>query len=589
MKKILLSITFALMGITSGFAAKAYPGIVTVTQSDGTELNVRIYGDEHHSWYTTTDGALLVQVGKNFYVAQVEDNGMLKATPQLAHNAELRNKLENKAINTQNKQLFFNTAKTNAIRRSIGISNNYPYFPHTDTPKALVILVEFQDCAFLTKDPVSVFNHLLNASPEDETPQVLLEDYNNNTNFTNTGSVKQYFSDMSEGEFQPQFDVKGVVKVSKNYAYYGQDQSENNRDIKYKEMIKEACELAKSQLGVNFSEYDANNDGNVDLVYVIHAGYGQNTGGEENTLWAKTSFNYITTIDGKEISAHGINSELNFNKGNYITGIGVICHEFSHTMGIPDLYPYNSKAYVNNQEPESWDLMDAGEYGNNGYTPVPYCAWELDIMGWNAGIETLDKEPKQITMEPYFSGNRKAYKIEADNGEYLLLQNLQRTGWGKGYMSHGLLIYRIDYQRSNVGLDYRMNQTPNKPEVTVLPADGVILNGYLNGKSHTKQEYYESQWADPFPGYKQVTELLEAKLNNTTLTNLLYNIKETDDRVITFDYLKDYATGIDQTLADKDTEKNQSIFSFDGRYLGNDASKLTKGVYIIGKKKVVIK
>lgn len=587
MKKILLSITFALMGIVSGFAAKAYPGIVTVTQSDGTELNVRIYGDEHHSWYTTTDGALLVQVGKNFYVAQVEDNGMLKATPQLAHNAELRNKLENKAINTQNKQLFFNTAKTNAIRRSIGISNNYPYFPHTGTPKALVILVQFNDCAFKTKDPVSVFNHLLNASPEDETPQALLEDYN--TNFTNTGSVKQYFSDMSKGEFQPQFDVKGVVKVSKNYAYYGQDQSEDDRDVKYKEMIKEACELAKSQLGVNFSEYDANNDGNVDLVYVIHAGYGQNTGGEENTLWAKTSFNYITTIDGKKISAHGINSELNSNKGNYITGIGVICHEFSHTMGIPDLYPYNPKAYVNNQEPESWDLMDAGEYGNNGYTPVPYSAWELDIMGWNAGIETLDKEPKQITMEPYFSGNRKAYKIEADNGEYLLLQNLQRTGWGIGYMSHGLLIYRIDYQRSNVDLDYRMNQTPNKPEVTVLPADGVILNGYLIGKSHTKQEYNESQCADPFPGYKQVTKLLEAKLNNTTLTNLLYNIKETKDGVITFDYLKDYATGIDQTLADKDTEKNPSIFSLDGRYLGNDASKLTKGIYIIGKKKVVIK
>ena len=37
MKKILLSITFALMGIVSGFAAKAYPGIVTVTQSDGIE------------------------------------------------------------------------------------------------------------------------------------------------------------------------------------------------------------------------------------------------------------------------------------------------------------------------------------------------------------------------------------------------------------------------------------------------------------------------------------------------------------------------------------------------------------------------
>ena len=106
MKKILLSMAFALMGIVSGFAAKAYPGIVTVTQSDGTELNVRIYGDEHHSWYTTTDGALLVQVGKNFYVAQVEDNGMLKATPQLAHNAELRNKREQSYKYTEQAVVF---------------------------------------------------------------------------------------------------------------------------------------------------------------------------------------------------------------------------------------------------------------------------------------------------------------------------------------------------------------------------------------------------------------------------------------------------------------------------------------------------
>ena len=53
MKKILLSIVFALMGIASGFAAKAYSGIITVTQSDGTELNVRMYGDEHFNWLTT--------------------------------------------------------------------------------------------------------------------------------------------------------------------------------------------------------------------------------------------------------------------------------------------------------------------------------------------------------------------------------------------------------------------------------------------------------------------------------------------------------------------------------------------------------
>ena len=87
MKKILLSITFALMGIVSGFAAKAYSGIVTVTQSDGTELNVRIYGDEHFNWLTTEDGVLLVQEGNNYYIAETTSYGTLKATSFIAHNA----------------------------------------------------------------------------------------------------------------------------------------------------------------------------------------------------------------------------------------------------------------------------------------------------------------------------------------------------------------------------------------------------------------------------------------------------------------------------------------------------------------------
>ena len=87
MKKILLSIAFALMGIASGFAAKAHTGLTTITQSDGSQLTIRLHGDEHFIWYSTADDVLLVQVGSNYYVAQVEEDGTLKATPQLAHNA----------------------------------------------------------------------------------------------------------------------------------------------------------------------------------------------------------------------------------------------------------------------------------------------------------------------------------------------------------------------------------------------------------------------------------------------------------------------------------------------------------------------
>ena len=72
------------------------------------------------------------------------------------------------------------------------------------------------------------------------------------------------------------------------------------------------------------------------------------------------------------------------------------------------------------------------------------------------------------------------------------------------------------------------------------------------------------------------------------LTNLLYNIKETDS-VITFDYLKDFTTGIDSPITNVEADKDASIYTLDGRYLGTDANKLGKGVYVIGKKKVVIK
>ena len=594
MKKILLSIAFALLGFSSSFAAKAYPGPITVIQSDGTELTVYLHGDEHFSWSSASDGTLLVQVGKNYYVAQVEEDGTLKATPQLAHNPESRNATEKNVAEVQDKDRFFKatdaTLQSLAKNLNTDIATTRKYFPHSGAPKTLVILVQFPDCKFLSSDPKTAFNYFLNAESGEQAPEALTSAYKGR----NYGSVKQYFTEMSKGTFKPIFDVAGVVTVSKSYTYYGQDASENNRDIYSKDLVVEACKLAKSQLGVNFSDYDLNYDGKADLVYIIYAGIGQNLGGDANTIWAHTRAGANYTIDNEtNIYSYGLNCELNApdkTTTNSISGIGVFCHEFSHCMGIPDLYPYKAAAYVNNQEPEYWDLMDAGEYWNQGFNPAAYSPWELDIVGWDSNIETLGNTAQQLELQPYYK-DRKVYKIEASDGQYLLLQNLQKAGWWQGFPSHGLLIHRIDYNKPTVGLDYRMNQTPGSPEVTILPADGIILSGYLSGdgKTYTSTEYQQSHFGDPFPGSKKVTQLTEAKLNNdVVLTNLLYNIKETNG-IITFDYLKDFTTGIDSPITNVDADKDASIYTLDGRYLGTDASKLGKGVYVIEKKKVVIK
>ena len=224
MKKILLSITFALMGIVSGFAAKAYSGIVTVTQSDGTELNVRIYGDEHFNWLTTEDGVLLVKEGNNYYIAETTSYGTLKATNYIAHNANKRLPAEIKAIKKQDLSCFRSYAIQKASpTKAMGTGNSgVKYFPHSGSPKALVILVEFSDTPFQSGEKAkNVFEHFLKGKAEDALPDGY-EAYTGSyakANLRNKGSVSDYFYDMSKGTYTPQFDVVGPYKLNQPSLY----------------------------------------------------------------------------------------------------------------------------------------------------------------------------------------------------------------------------------------------------------------------------------------------------------------------------------------------------------------------------------
>lgn len=598
MKKILLSITFALMGIVSGFAAKAYSGIVTVTQSDGTELNVRIYGDEHFNWLTTEDGVLLVQEGNNYYIAETTSYGTLKATSFIAHNANKRLPAEIKAIKKQDLSRFRSYAIQKASpAKAMGTGNSgVKYFPHSGSPKALVILVEFSDTPFQSGEKAkNVFEHFLKGKAEDNLPdgyEAYTGSYKNKNNLRNKGSVSDYFYDMSKGTYTPQFDVVGPYKLNQPSLYYGKGENDNTYAL-----VSDACKAADKD--VDFSRYDADGDGMVDLVYIIYAGYPASMSGNPNDIWPKSGpgNGSFGTYDGKKVCRYGVHAELNFGRelnqknGFLLSGIGLFCHEFSHTLGLPDLYPTVDASKVDNQNPEMWDLMDGGEYTyNGGYCPTPYSPWEMDAMGWATPIELSD-EKQTVTLKSY-GKERVAYKIKGENNEYLLLQNIQIGGWwtGVAYVYNtGMLVWRIDYNNKDVNLFDNPNNTIGKPKVMIVPADGYVISDYNHGdgKQWTDAEYKSSLQGDPFPGKGNITQLLSVTLNNSTLEKSIYNIKE-ENGVITFDYL-DNISAIQLPSVDETDMTTKQIFSLDGRYLGNDASKLTKGIYIIGKKKVVIK
>ena len=598
MKKILLSITFALMGIVSGFAAKAYSGIVTVTQSDGTELNVRIYGDEHFNWLTTEDGVLLVQEGNNYYIAETTSYGTLKATSFIAHNANKRLPAEIKAIKKQDLSRFRSYAIQKASpAKAMGTGNSgVKYFPHSGSPKALVILVEFSDTPFQSGEKAkNVFEHFLKGKDENNLPdgyEAYTGSYKNKNNLRNKGSVSDYFYDMSKGTYTPQFDVVGPYKLNQPSLYYGKGENDNTYAL-----VSDACKAADKD--VDFSQYDADGDGMVDLVYIIYAGYPASMSGNPNDIWPKSGpgNDSFGTYDGKKVCRYGVHAELNFGRelnqknGFLLSGIGLFCHEFSHTLGLPDLYPTVDASKVDNQNPEMWDLMDGGEYTyNGGYCPTPYSPWEMDVMGWATPVELSD-EKQTVTLKSY-GKERIAYKIKGENNEYLLLQNIQIGGWwtGVAYVYNtGMLVWRIDYNNKDVNLFDNPNNTIGKPKVMIVPADGYVISDYNHGdgKQWTDAEYKSSLQGDPFPGKGNITQLLSVTLNNSTLEKPIYNIKE-ENGVITFDYL-DNISAIQLPSVDETDMTTKQIFSLDGRYLGNDASKLTKGIYIIGKKKVVIK
>ena len=584
------------------WAAKAVSIPVQVRQADGSVITVILRGDEHINWYTTLDGVLLVQgVDNNYYIGKVEKSGNLIATQQLAHEALTRSQAERNLIAKQDKEKFFayvnkiaeeseNAYDNSPLTRGPIVDSGYggvPYFPHTGSPKALVILAEFQDVPFTIQDTKKIFTNYL-------TNEGHFSDTRYGQNLNNKG-VRGYFKDCSYGQFTPVFNVIGPVKLPKPQAVYGEG-VHDRMDL----LLPDVCEAVDDS--VNFADYDANNDGMVDLVYVIYAGYSANySGNKETDIWPKSStVNISNTYDGKSIHRYGVSNELagdeNKTKGKEkINGIGLFCHEFSHTLGLPDIYAYRTPAEnQDNQGMEFWDIMDGGTEVRNGRVPASYLAWEREVMGWMK-IDELKNDSSIENLKSIDNGG-KAYKIvnPNDSNEYIVLQSIQKgswyQGWTKDNYAKGLLAYRISYPSNKINVFDFPNNKKGKPRVIPIPADGKILAG-KNATSYL--EYVNQHNGDLYP-YNRIDYISGFKMfNGSILEKSIVNIKENDggdsnNNYVNFELKNGLVpTGIQSPSIVERSISDNRIYTLDGRYVGTDASILPHGIYIQNNKKFV--
>lgn len=480
-------------------------------------------------------------------------------------------------------------------QRAISKQNNY--VPHTGTITIPVVLVNFQDAEFKIKKPKEAFEQLFNSDT-----QVNL----GNRNDRNYGSVAQYFRDISNGAFTPKFKVYDPVTVDKPETYYGGTRENDNKDEDPRQLVKDALKLVEDQVTENDIKSFCSDGTTIDCVYIVYAGLGQNDGGDGTTVWANCWTTDGATLGGKKVRWYTMSGELSpvkIKDGTIpaVNGLGVICHEFSHSLGLPDMYPTATSAYLDNQEMEYWDLMDGGEYTYNGFCPTAYTAFEKEQMGWPVDIKPLDSDAS-VTMTKSTEQGGTAYKIvnpQNDKEEYLMLEYIQQKGWNKHLFGNGLLVYHVCLPSETLYSSTHLNNAPGYPGMAVVPADGACLSSYIKANEN---DYGNSLKGDLFPGTgnlqgQNVTELSDtnkqpnfcwynaAKNEKLNTNKAIKNIKY-DNGVLTFDYVNDVASGILPVWGDKQATDGR-VYTINGAYLGDDITKLPHGIYIVNGQKIV--
>lgn len=516
MSKRFLTLAAMFMLAASAFAVPAKRVKRQVQQPDGSVLTVMLRGDENFHYTSTEDGQPLVQRADGAYCyATLDSNGKLTASAQVAHDVESRGAAELSFLNYYTaesqkvRSLGMERAKQRNARRMARLANRGVVDASgkpvrrvmagatggegigiTGKRKGLVILVNFKDKKMQTKHSQAEWNDYFN--------KVGYNKYGNN------GSVHDYFYAQSYGKLDLEFDVIGPVTVSKNMASYGANDAQGN-DIDPAGIIKEACELAYAKEKMDMSQYDWDGDGAVDQVYVIYAGYGEAAGGEANTIWPHEwdieGGGYSLVLGGQRIRTYACSSELNGGSGTYISGIGTACHEFSHCMGIPDMYDTSGGGCFGM---DAWDLMDYGSYGGEGYEPTGYNTYEKWVSGW---IEpTILTAPCYIKNMKPLSDAPEACVVfnEANKNEYYIFENRQLKGTDVALPNHGMLVIHVDYDQK-VWFDNEVNNTSNHQRFTVVPADNKLTSETVTG--------------DTYPGTTKSTELTDTSKPAATLFN----------------------------------------------------------------------
>ena len=370
----------------------------------------------------------------------------------------------------------------------------------------------------------------------DDTIQVPARDFEtelfDTTGAVPTGSFYDYYRWVSKGRVRVLGRVVASVRLPEDRAFYAGNNwgmsalGTPNNSLGYARDALQRC-----QSSVNWPEFDLDHDGYVDMLWLVHAGVGGESS-DRTHLWSMTSRMsgswsqagpFVTTIplpggspgQMMRLDRFTVLPEKSSFHPEKMCEIGVFCHEFGHTLGLPDLYDI---AHPTNSGPGNWSLMSSGAYGSDGMSPqypAHMGAWPMQYMGWDRTRRpnrdttiTIDAiEDSSEVVDFWFQGE--------DYPEHFLIETRRRFGFDHNLPEEGLLVYHVDETIIGQRLLQNLINAGPTPGLKLVEADGHDDLGTGQNRGDVN---------DPFPG-----QLDRRRFDDTTIPSTrTFNLARTD-------------------------------------------------------------
>ena len=493
MRKCIFVLVMGLMCLIAR-AVPADPTPAQVTQPDGSKLTLVLHGDEFFNYLTTIDGYTVVKNNAGYYTYAQLKGDQLIPSHFIARDENQRTDADRAAIANLPKGLTSPAMVQNGKKmkehrnnliRGIGHGGHMDYSKF----RGLIILINYTDRNFndyvpSNYNPVDFYEAMVNS-----------HDYQGftlpfGTKIDAMGSVRDYYYDNSFHQFDPHFDILGPVDVP--FACTDAHQ------FRCDSIFFAALEALDPE--VDFSQYDTDEDGTADMVFFMVAGHGSDvTANNRDYLWPHMkNFENSPVLDGVNFSLYACSTNMTGEEDEYrinynnVAGIGTLCHEFSHCLGLPDFYDADGEGSggTNRNYPMTWSIMASGFRSNNGRNPAGYSLFERYALGF--AQPTLIEGPDTISI-PALEKTNMGYRMNtANEGEYFIIENRQRIKWDKNLAGPGMLIWRVDSSNVDVWENNLVNSNPERSYYELIRAKFSGLSDSYN---------------DPFPGVSNVTSI----------------------------------------------------------------------------------